>query len=442
MLRALGCLRGTSMLAPALATTPGARAPPGLVNLNPPRWRSCRLAPTGRAAPVCAASANGDGEGAAETSSPAPSSAHRGPSVKRTPGARVRRTADPTEPSHDFHGRRRVKQYVRHATAKDTGGETRFPYAHDSFNFDGYETDIPELTEAFTPLVSSDRLARLEAVVAQRSFDLMPILEGVYDIGNVLAVCRSTEALGIGCLGVISDTGLAFKQSGRTSGGAVKWTHLQQWRSTAEAVADAKARGYRVLVTVFEGGHPLEHYDWTVPTAVVLGNEREGVSDEAKALADGGVYVSMNGFTESLNVSVASSMIMHHAVQDRVRRRGSHGNLTERERETLRAVYLARLVPNYARQGYLRQLLEYNARKSEEEEGEAGKEGFPGEGEDGTVGSLEETEDEIALLNALQVGKIVKRPRKSKFGRPITDDHARIMQEVELAPERASESGK
>jgi hypothetical protein len=43
----------------------------------------------------------------------------------------------------------------------------------------------------------------------------MPILEGVYDIGNVLAVCRSTEALGVGCLGVISDTGLVFKQSGR-----------------------------------------------------------------------------------------------------------------------------------------------------------------------------------------------------------------------------------
>ena len=31
-----------------------------------------------------------------------------------------------------------------------------------------------------------------------------------------------------------------------------------------------------------EGGHPLEHYDWTIPTAVVLGNEREGVSEEAK----------------------------------------------------------------------------------------------------------------------------------------------------------------
>jgi tRNA (guanosine-2'-O-)-methyltransferase len=71
--------------------------------------------------------------------------------------------------------------------------------------------------------------------------------------------------------------------------------------------------------------YTLEHYDWTIPTAVVLGNEREGVSEEAKALCDGGVYVSMNGFTESLNVSVASSLVMHHAVQDRVRRRGHHG---------------------------------------------------------------------------------------------------------------------
>ena len=120
---------------------------------------------------------------------------------------------------------------------------------------------------------------------------------------------------------------------------------MEQWRSTEEAIREVKARGYRVLTTVFEGGHPLEHYDWTVPTAVILGNERDGVSDEAKRLADGGVYISMNGFTESLNVSVASSMIMHHAVQDRTRRLGSHGNLSEREKETLRAVYLARLVP-------------------------------------------------------------------------------------------------
>jgi hypothetical protein len=43
----------------------------------------------------------------------------------------------------------------------------------------------------------------------------------------------------------------------------------------------------------------------------------------------------------------------------------------------------------------------------------------------------EETDDEVFLLNALEVAKIVKRPRKKKFGRPVKDDHARIMTEVE-----------
>ena len=384
------------------------------------------------------AAASDDGE----TPAAVPGSAHGGFRVKRTKAVGAserRRTADPSDPKapdtgfvagarNEFHGRRRVKKYVRHV--KDAPGTTsRFPYLHDSFCFDGKECTTEELMRAFEPQVSQERIARLDAVVEKRSFDLMPILEGVYDIGNVLAVCRSTEALGIGSLGVISDAGLAFKQSGRTSGGAVKWTNLEQWRSTADAVADAKARGYRVLTTVFEGGHPLEHYDWTVPTAVVLGNERDGVSDEAKALADGGVYINMNGFTESLNVSVASAMIMHHAVQSRTKALGSHGNLSDKEKETLRAVYLARLVPRYQKQGYLRQLLERSERDHENAEAPSADDECVIDGED--EDRCEETDDEVFLLNALEVAKIVKRPRKKKFGRPAKDDHARIMTEVE-----------
>ena len=45
----------------------------------------------------------------------------------------------------------------------------------------------------------------------------------------------------------------------------------------------------------------------------------------------------------------------------------------------------------------------------------------------------DEIADEVALLNALEVSKIVKRPRKKKWGRPVLDDHKRIMSEVELA---------
>ena len=111
-------------------------------------------------------------------------------------------------------------------------------------------------------------------------------------------------------------------------------------------------------------------------------------------------------------------------MQDRTRRLGSHGNLSEREKETLRAVYLARLVPRYQKHGYLRQLLERAERDSETAALEE-------EEEDDEEERCEETDDEVFLLNALEVAKIVKRPRKKKFGRPVKDDHARIMTEVE-----------
>jgi hypothetical protein len=53
--------------------------------------------------------------------------------------------------------------------------------------------------------------------------------------------------------------------------------------------------------------------------------------------------------------------------------------------------------------------------------------------EENGVGVADEIADEVALLNALEVSKIVKRPRKKKWGRPVLDDHKRIMSEVELA---------
>ena len=157
-----------------------------------------------------------------------------------------------------------------------------------------------------------------------------------------------------------------------------------------------------------------------------------------------GVYISMSGFTESLNVSVASSLTMHHATQDRRRRspRNEAGNLSAREKETLRALYLAKLVPNYSRQGYLRQLLERAAAKEArgdearfsllKNETRADEE----DAADAADAADAEIADEVALLNALDVAKIVKRPRKKKWGRPTRDDHSRIMSEVELADER------
>lgn len=266
----------------------------------------------------------------------------------------ARRTRRYIPDAYEFHGHVRVRKSGLGVRPGLEG--SRFPYG-DGFAFESCECVTEEMLDVVGPMVNEERKLRLENVLANRTFSLMPVMEAVYDVGNMLAVCRTTEALGIGCAGIVSAKGLSFKASSRTSGGALKWTHVEQFESTKSALESAKKKGYRILVTDFEGAYPMSHYDWTVPTAVVFGSERDGVSDEAKEMADGKVYIPMYGFTESLNISVAAALVMSHAVADRLQRQGFHGDLSEEERRILRGVYMSRLIPNYARQGYMEDLI-------------------------------------------------------------------------------------
>ena len=298
----------------------------------------------------------------------------------------------------EFHGLVRARREDLGTRANEDERE-RFPYG-DGFAFARATCETETMVALATAMVGEERRMRLENVLEHRSFSLLPILEGVYDGGNILAVCRTTEALGIGCASIVSSKGLSFKASGRTSGGALKWQHVEQFETSERALRVAKAKGYRVLTTEFDGAQPLSHYDWTVPTAVVFGNEREGVSDEARALRDGAVYIPMFGFTESLNISVAAALVMSHAVTDRINRRGFHGDLTEEEKRILRGVYMSRLIPNYAKQGYLEELVERHRKGQKLAVTD-------------DIDVSEETLDEIELLTELDAAKLVGR-RKPK----------------------------
>ena len=60
--------------------------------------------------------------------------------------------------------------------------------------------------------------------------------------------------------------------------------------------------------------------DWSQPTAIVVGNEGSGISEEALELSDLYCSIPMNGMVDSFNVSVAAGILMHHAVCDRTAR--------------------------------------------------------------------------------------------------------------------------
>ena len=84
-----------------------------------------------------------------------------------------------------------------------------------------------------------------------------------------------------------------------------------------EVLALAKC-GYQVLVTdCTPTARPLREWDFTRPTAVVMGNEHSGVEPDLADSADGELYIPMYGMIQSFNVSVAAALILAEASRQR-----------------------------------------------------------------------------------------------------------------------------
>lgn len=221
---------------------------------------------------------------------------------------------------------------------------SRFPW-RDEFELSReIKLDAETVIDTLGPLVTEGRLERIEKVASNRTFDILPIVENPYDLGNLAAVCRSADALGCGAVHVIRNSqDERFKQSARTSGGAEKWLDIQLHQSTAECLSHIKQLGYQIVITHLQADAvaPSE-IDWSKPTAIVFGNELQGVTEEAVKAADACVAIPMSGFVESFNISVAAALILWEARRIRQERFGKQGNLTPEQVQILKAVMVLR----------------------------------------------------------------------------------------------------
>lgn len=86
----------------------------------------------------------------------------------------------------------------------------------------------------------------------------------------------------------------------------------------------------------------LQDVDWTHPSAVIFGNEENGITEEALAAADGSVIIPTSGFAQSLNISVAAAVMLYSIQQQRIRNCGHHADMLLHETEVLTAIMMLR----------------------------------------------------------------------------------------------------
>lgn len=204
------------------------------------------------------------------------------------------------------------------------------------------------IIEVLGEIIQEERRDRIRSVVAERTYTIVPVLEGLYDRGNVSAVLRTAEALGYQAVHIV-ETSEKFKRANRVTQGAEKWIDIVSWDTTSDCVEHLRARGYRIVAAdVCEPG-PISEVAFDSPAAMFFGNEHEGLSDELLAAADERVAVPMPGFTRSYNISVAAALCLYHVYQDRCERLGKNGDLNRDERRRLTAWYYLQTV-DYAEQ--------------------------------------------------------------------------------------------
>lgn len=170
--------------------------------------------------------------------------------------------------------------------------------------------------------MTPERKKKLEDLHARRFSDLCIILENVDDPHNLGAILRSCDAVGVGEVHLVYTKGKPPRMRelrSNAAASAAKWLSITTWDSVSACVGKIRAQGKQILVTSLAvKGKPQWEYDLRGSTAIVVGNEHEGVSSEFFEVAAGIITIPMRGMVESLNVSVAAAVILEEALRQRL----------------------------------------------------------------------------------------------------------------------------
>jgi len=165
--------------------------------------------------------------------------------------------------------------------------------------------------------MTPERHERIKQMLDKRQPDLTVCMEGVHKNHNLAAVVRTCDAIGVSDVHAIWKSE-QMRVSGGSAAGSQNWIDVHNYTTTEDAIAELKKQNMQVLVTnLSPTAVDFREIDYTKPTAIILGQEKFGASQTALDLADQDIIIPMVGMVQSLNVSVACSVVLYEAQRQR-----------------------------------------------------------------------------------------------------------------------------
>lgn len=147
----------------------------------------------------------------------------------------------------------------------------------------------------------------------------MLILENLQDPGNLGTIIRMAEGAGVtGVIMSCNTVDIYNPKTIRSTMGSLYRVPVIYVDDICEAVEECKQKGIRVYAAHLKGTDNYNIKDYTQPTAFMIGNEGNGLTDKLTDKADELVRIPMQGKVESLNAAIACTILTYEAVRQRL----------------------------------------------------------------------------------------------------------------------------
>ena len=148
--------------------------------------------------------------------------------------------------------------------------------------------------------------------------DIIVALDGLQDPGNLGTILRTLDSANLSQVIVSKDTVDAYNPKVvRSTMGAIFRVNIVEAENLKETLKEMKRHKYKVMCTDLTASKNIYEIDYN-KKILVIGNEANGISKELLDMADEKIIIPMLGKTESLNASVATSIIVYEYVRRKI----------------------------------------------------------------------------------------------------------------------------
>lgn len=159
----------------------------------------------------------------------------------------------------------------------------------------------------------------IQAVFESGKTPTVLILDRITDVRNIGAICRTAECAGVDVV-IVPDRGSAMISADaiKASAGALLKIAVHRTKNLKNTLEYLKNSGLKIVAATEKAQTDIYNVDLSEPIVIIMGSEESGVSPEYLKMVDTEIRIPLMGEIESLNVSVATGVILYEIIRQRM----------------------------------------------------------------------------------------------------------------------------